>query len=267
MTGMVPRIAEVVGVERESPEVVTVDVAVDGYNYRAGQFNMLYVLGVGEAAISVSSDPEGDRICHTIRAVGNVTRHLCRAQIGDTLGLRGPFGTPWPEPKSDHIVLIAGGIGLAPLRPVMYGLLRHRRDNQRITLLYGARSPEELLFQSELAAWGGVSGIDVEITVDQASLGWTGRVGVVTSVIDGMVIHPTETMVLMCGPEVMMRFAVRALARKGVSTNQVFVSMERNMTCAVAVCGHCQFGPDFVCREGPVFRFDRIETRFSVSEL
>jgi NAD(P)H-flavin reductase len=238
--------------------------------FAPGQFNMVYMFGVGEVPISISSDPGvGDSLQHTTRAVGTVTRAMRKLKKGEVIGLRGPYGTPWPLAAAEgrDVVVVAGGLGLAPLRPALYQLLTHREKYKRLVLLYGARSPEEILFRSELERWRGKLDFSVHVTVDRATPSWRGNVGVVTTFIPRTPFDPSSAVALVCGPEVMMRFAVMELQRRGVAEDRTYVSMERNMKCAVGFCGHCQFGPTFICRDGPVYRFDRIATLFATPEV
>lgn len=247
----------------ETPAVQTYDLTFDdaaGYSFLPGQFNMLYVPGVGESAISVSSDPgDAAKLRHTVRAVGNVTRAMEKLRSGDKLGVRGPFGTAWPvaEFRGKDVILVAGGLGLAPLRPAIYHLIRHRAEYGRVTLLYGARSPIDLLYETEYEAWR-VGGIDVQPVVNNAPASWQGAVGFVTAPLATVPLDPANTGVFTCGPDVMMRFVADGAVNRGVPASRVFVSLERNMNCAVGLCGHCQFGPAFVCKDGPVFPFDRV---------
>lgn len=235
-----------------------------------GQFNMLYAFGNGESAISHSGDaarPDG-RIVHTIRRVGNVTSALARLREGDTIGVRGPFGTAWPmeEIRGRDLVFVAGGIGLAPLRPAIYHALNHREDYGRIVILAGARNPDEVLYADELHAWGRLDGVEVRLTVDRATDAWTRNVGVVTRLIPRAGFSPTNAAALVCGPEIMMRYTVAELRKRGVAHERILVTMERNMKCAVAFCGHCQLGPEFICKDGPVYPFDRIRFWFEQRE-
>lgn len=259
----------------ETSDVRTCHLAFDdsaaaaAYTYQAGQFNMLYVPGVGEAAISISGDPGNPQtIPHTIRATGNVTDALTQLQPGDALGLRGPFGSAWPVDQcvGRDVILVAGGIGLAPLRPVIYQLLSHRQKYGAIWLLYGARTAEARLYTSQLSEWQ--SAIDIQQTVDRDSPGWHGHVGVVTSLLQRLVLpRPCETVLMTCGPEVMMSYTIRAAVAQGVPEKHVWVSLERNMNCAVGFCGRCQLGPEFLCRDGAVFRYDRIAPFLQVEAL
>jgi NAD(P)H-flavin reductase len=239
------------------------------YSFAPGQFNMLYVPGIGEAAISISSDPEAAGfIDHTVRFVGNVTGAIRSLHVGDTLGLRGPFGRPWPLDafRGSDVIIAAGGIGLPPLRPVLHRLIRDREAFGRVVLLYGARQPGELLFTHTYDEWK-AHDIEIEVTVDRADSTWQGQVGVVPMLFYHLRLDPSRTVVFSCGPEIMMRFVVfEALARK-VAAERIFLSMERNMRCGQGSCGHCQIGPLFVCQDGPVFSYAELERFFSVEDF
>ncbi|MGA9193442.1 MAG: FAD/NAD(P)-binding protein [Anaerolineales bacterium] len=272
---MAPHPVRIEAIEHETENVATYRLAfIDpeigrAYRFQPGQFNMLYVPGVGEAAISISSDPEDHAgVDHTIRFVGNVTGAIRKMAVGDVLGMRGPFGHPWPldaYPGSD-VVIAAGGIGLPPLRPVIHQLILHRENFGRIVVLYGARSPDELLFTEAFEGWKAY-GIEVEVTVDRADASWHGQVGVVPMLFYRLRLNPANTVVFSCGPEIMMRFVVfEALARK-VPADRIFLSMERNMRCGQGACGHCQIGPYFVCQDGPVLSYARLEPFFSVEDF
>jgi len=266
-----PRPFRVAARRRETRDTFTLDLEpADGgpaIAFRPGQFNMVWTFGVGEVPLSISGDP--GRIAplrHTVRAVGTVTRALARLRAGDAVGVRGPFGSPWPtaELAGQDVVLVAGGIGLAPLRPVIEHLLAGRARFGRIVLAYGARSPADLLFRRDLARWGRAA--EVLVTVDRAAPSWRGDVGVVTAALRRASFDPASAVALTCGPEIMMRFAAKELLRRGMAPERVWLSMERNMKCGVGSCGHCQYGPDFVCRDGPVFRYDRVAGRLGVRE-
>lgn len=238
-------------------------MADDGaLRFQPGQFNMLYAFGIGESAISVSGDPAaGDgTLVHTIREAGLVTQALGRLQPGDQLGLRGPFGSAWPLETmlGRDLVFVAGGLGLAPLRPAIYAALAQRERFGRIVVLIGARTPEDVLYLDELDAWDALPGVECRVTVDSAPLGWTRQVGVVTKLVANAGFDPANACALICGPEIMMRYSAAALRQRGVADDRVFITIERNMKCAVALCGHCQLGPEFLCKDGPVFRYDRM---------
>jgi NAD(P)H-flavin reductase len=270
---MLPRVARVRRRRRDGPNVWTLDLEPEqneGVRCEPGQFNMLTAFGVGEVPISLSGDPaKSARLVHTIRAVGPVSAALARLGPGDCVGIRGPFGTGWPisEAAGRDVVIVAGGLGLAPLRPALYRLLAERSRYRKITLLYGTRSPEEILFRRELEIWRQRLDIDIEVTVDHAGSAWQGHVGVVTTLIPRAAFDPLHALALVCGPEVMMRFAVAALRDIGIPEQALYLSMERNMKCAIGLCGHCQFGPVFVCRDGPVFRCDRLRGLLATKEI
>lgn len=269
---MVPRAWRVRRARREAKDIVTLELAPakgEPPHFAPGQFNMLYAFGVGEAPISMSGDPADEtHLVHTVRAVGAVSAMLAKLKPGAALGVRGPFGTAWPVELAagNDVVIVAGGLGLAPLRPAIYRLLAERARYGRIVLLYGARSPADILYRQELQRWRRRLDIEIEVTVDHATGDWRGNVGVVPPLIARASFDPQSAVAMVCGPEVMMRFATAALRDAGVPANRIYVSMERNMKCAIGLCGHCQFGPSFICRDGPVMPFDRIAPIFSVRE-
>lgn len=271
---MRPAPCRVLRASRETHNTFSVVLAppagADRFAFLPGQYNMLYAPGVGEVPISISGRPDRPReIVHTIREVGPVTRTLGKLRRGDLVGVRGPFGTSWPVDGADgcDVVFVAGGIGLAPLRPAIYHVLAHRERYGRITLLFGTRSPHDLLFRNEVEAWRGRLDVDVEVTVDRADPGWRGSVGVVTRFIGHAAFDAGRTRAFVCGPEIMMVFAVRELLRRGVAPSALHVSLERNMKCAIGLCGHCQMGAVFVCRDGAVFPWDRVEALLAVREI
>ncbi len=270
---MVPSRARVLRRRRELADTWTLEIEPedDGLlRFGPGQFNMLYVVGVGEVAISVSGDPGApEHLIHTIRDVGKVSRALTRLRPGASLGVRGPFGSEWPvEAAVGHDVLVvAGGLGLAPLRPAIYRLLAERKRFGRIALLYGTRSPADILYPRELEHWRGRLDVQLEVTVDAAGEDWHGHVGVVTHLIPRASFDPEHTVAFVCGPEIMMRFAALGLHDAGVRDEAIHLSMERNMKCALGHCGRCQFGPMLVCRDGPVVSYDRIGHLLTVKEL
>lgn len=237
--------------------------------FRPGQFNMLYAFGVGEAAISISGDPEtAGELVHTVQALGASSRALFAAREGTVVGVRGPYGSGWPLEAAvgKDVVLAAGGLGLPPLRPALYRLLAERDRFGRIEVVYGARTPKHLVFYDELQRWRARGDLRFQVTVDAAGRDWYGDVGVVTTRLPDARFEPAKTVAFVCGPEVMMRFTVQALLARGVAPEAIYLSMERNMKCAVGLCGHCQFGPEFVCRDGPVFSYRRIAPYLSVRE-
>ncbi len=263
---MVPTPYEVQRVRRETADTFTLELVpangCDVPSFAPGQFNMLYVFGVGEVPISISGDP-GQRVplVHTTRAVGTVTNAMRKLKRGDVIGVRGPFGSHWPVEAAagKDIVIVAGGIGLPPLRPAMYHVLSHRQKYGRVVLLYGARTPSDILFRRELEQWRAQLDLEVFVTVDRATESWHGSVGVVTRLIPRAAFDPHDAVAMIVGPEVMMRFTTLELQKRGVAAEDIYVSLERNMKCGIGLCGHCQYGGSFVCKDGPVFRYDCVQ--------
>jgi len=265
---MVPRPFRVERKRRETYDTWTLSLApVQGEQpvVAPGQFTMLYAFGVGEVPISVSCAP----LLQTIRAVGPVTRAICAARPGTVIGVRGPFGTHWPvaEAKGKDLLIVAGGVGLPPVRPALYYALEHRADYGRVLLLYGARTPADIVFRREIEQWRSRMDLEVDVTVDVASGDWRGKVGVVTTLIPRAGIDPDDTVAFVVGPEIMMRFTARSLIDVGLEPEQIWISMERSMRCGVALCGHCQFGPSLICRDGAVYPYPAIEPYLGVREL
>jgi NAD(P)H-flavin reductase len=272
---LLPHWTEVVKIVPESEGVTTlqlkfIDSEVQNrYHFEPGQFNMLYIPGYGEAAISMSSDLEtaNGLLVHTIRHVGNVSRAASRLKVGDVVGIRGPFGTSWPLDAIEgmDVVIACGGIGLPPLRGAIYRIIRNRARYGKVTLLYGARTPKDLMYPAEYETWQKAD-ISMEVTVDRGDDDWKGRVGVVPMWFYHFRVDPHKTAVLTFGPEIMMRFVIyEALARR-VPQEQIYISLERNMKCGQGACGHCQQGPYFICKDGPVFPFSALEKIFNVEE-
>ena len=267
--------ARIQSIKQEAPGIATYDLAFDdsamaqSYRFKPGQFNMLYLPGFGESAISISSDPSNrDSLSHTVRAVGNVTEALTRHQPDDQIALRGPFGSGWPlqECQGHDVVIACGGLGLPPLRPAIYEIVKNRDDYGQVYLLYGARAPADLLFVEEFQDWQD-AGIQVEVTVDLGDDDWSGQIGVVPALFYRLRLDAENTRVLTCGPEIMMRFVIfEALARQ-IGPKHIYLSMERNMQCAIGLCGHCQLGPAFVCKDGPVFTYEQLEPYLQLEDL
>ena len=273
---MLPRPFRIEKVTHETADTFTFELSqqqTDGdgrFDFACGQFNMLYTFGTGEIPVSISGDPaKPQRLVHTIRAVGSVTRAMKKLKKGDTLGVRGPFGSAWPvqQAEGNDVIIIAGGIGLAPLRPAICSILQNREKYGHVALLYGARTPQDILFEKELREWRGRFDMQVMITVDHAVGTWKGNIGVVPDLIKRVKIDPDNTIAMVCGPEIMMRFCVIGLHNRGMEHDTIFVSMERNMKCGIGLCGHCQYGPEFICKDGPVFPFSKIRTLFDIYEL
>ncbi len=272
---MIPRPAVIREIRPEAYGISTFSVEFlhqqdrEAFSFSPGQFNMIYLPSYGESAISISSDPATpQRIDHTIRFAGSVTRALARLEPGDMIGLRGPFGSSWPVTKATErdLLIVAGGIGLAPLRPVLYTVMQNRGSFRRVILLYGARTPADLLYSDELEEWK-THEIEVHVTVDRADETWKGHVGVVPLLFYRIRLEEKNTVVMTCGPEVMMRFVIYESIARRIDREDIWVSLERNMKCGIGFCGHCQFGPQFICREGPVLAFPRIEPFFLKEEF
>ncbi len=269
---MAPAPFEVRAKRRETADTWTLELRPPGGDalaFAPGQFTMLSAGGCGEVPISISGDPDSPgRLVQTVRRVGDATAAICDAEPGQALSVRGPFGTSWPvqEAEGGDVVIAAGGLGLPPLRPAILRMLAHRERYGRLILLYGGRAPDQLMFAGELSSWAR-EGLEVLVTVDSAGPEWLGHVGVVTRLVRRAAIDPARTVALTCGPEIMIRFLVAALAGEGLPDERMYVSLERNMQCGIGHCGHCQLGPLLICRDGPVVRFDRVAPWLAVREL
>lgn len=266
---MLPRPFRVQRVRKETQDTFTLELeAASGdadYPFAAGQFNMLYIYGVGEVPISISGDPtKPHRLIHTTRAVGVVTSAMRQLKRGDMIAVRGPFGNSWPvvEAQGKDVIIVAGGLGLAPVRPALYHVLAYREKYNNVVLLYGTRTPLDILYRREIEGWRSRFDVDVHVTVDRAIHPWRGNVGVVTRIISKAPFDHLNAVAMICGPEVMIRFTVLELEKRGVAPESIFISMERNMKCAIGFCGHCQWGPNFICKDGPVFSYAEIKPFF-----
>lgn len=269
-----PRPYRIVGRTKETADTATLaltPIAPEPATFEAGQFNMLYAFGVGEVAISISGDPTvpSAPTLHTIRSVGAVTRALFEARPGATVGVRGPFGTGWDvtSARGGDVVFVAGGIGLAPLRPAILQVLAERDRYSHVVVLVGGRSVDDVIYRRVLGSWRSRFDVDVEVTVDYAPAGWRGHVGVVSKLVARAPFDPPRTVAFLCGPEAMMRSSAVALIERGVVPSAIRVSLERNMKCGMGVCGRCQFGPLLICRDGPVVTYDRVAGLMELSEL
>ncbi len=265
-----PEKAAIEKIRRETVDTKTYTVRLLNEQRRAefsvepGQFIMVSLLGIGEAPFSLSSSPNSDGAFDTtIRAVGNITSTLDRLEVGAVIGVRGPYGRGWPieSARGKDVLIIAGGIGLPPLRPVITKIAEERRDYGRLEILYGARTPDQMIFPYEYDDWRKIKETRLELTVDSVppSTAWQHKVGVVTTLFSEMETSPENSLVMTCGPEIMMRFVVRGLLAKKFSPDQIYVSLERRMKCGIAQCGHCQIGPKYVCKDGPIFRLSEIQ--------
>jgi NAD(P)H-flavin reductase len=275
MMGVDPMLPQPFCVRRrrsETPDTFTLQIepakTSQTFRFAPGQFNMLYVFGVGEVPISICADPQSKSLMHTTRVVGPVTKAMGKLRRGDILGVRGPFGSSWPieQVAGRDVVVVAGGIGLAPLRGALHQLVRRRKKLGKLVLLYGVRTPEDTLYGRELELWRS-RGLQIYVTVDRAPSSWLGHVGVVTTLIPRAPFDPGNAVAMVCGPEVMMRYTVFELQKRGVPAANIFLSMERNMKCAIGFCGHCQFGPEFICKDGPIFCYNRIANWLGIREL
>ena len=270
---MLPRPFRVAARIEETHDTVTLEFEPadgDGIRFAPGQFTMLYLFGIGEVPISIAGGEEDGRtLVHTVRSVGAVTEAIWSLGEGEQVGIRGPYGVGWPieEAEGKDLIVAAGGIGLAPLRSVVQHVAAHRDRFGAVSLMYGTRSPTDMLYGDELHDWRTRFQVDVGVTVDRSDEGWQGNVGVVTSLLPGVNFDPANTIAMVCGPEVMMRVVARELLSRGVEPADVYISLERNMKCAIGFCGHCQFGPDFVCRDGPVVAYARVMERMRLAQL
>lgn len=267
---MLPVLATVAHRVQETADVVTLHLAGAGFDtHGPGQFAMLTALGVGEAAISMSGDPEAGAVLHTIKALGPVSTALSRLAPGQRLGIRGPFGAAWPMAAAEgrDLVLVASGIGLAPLRPALLHALRHRARFRRLVLLYGARTPREMLYAASFDGWRRIPGLEARVTLSRAGREWRGEVGHVTALLPCLGLDPAATVGLVCGPEPMIRATAEGFEALGVPEGAIHVSPERSMKCAVGLCGRCQLGPVLLCRDGPVFPWARVRALMRVREL
>ena len=270
---MLPHPAVVRAIRTEAYGISTfsleyVDTAAQA-GFSPGQFNMIHLPGFGEVAISICSDPNTPKVMdHTVRYAGSVTRAIGRLKIGETVGMRGPYGNPWPMELAEgkDLMLVSGGIGLAPLRPVILEAIHRRSSFGRVLLLYGGRTPQDLLYTSEFEKWQD-SGIEVNVSVDRADETWKGQVGVIPMAFYRIRLDHRNTLVFSCGPEIMMRFVIYEAMARRIPKDAIYVSMERNMKCAIGLCGHCQLGPVFICKQGPVFKFSAIEPFFGREEF
>jgi NAD(P)H-flavin reductase len=270
---LVPRPFRVTDSRRDTYDTVTLELeALDGRElaFAPGQFTMLGSFGVGEVPISISGHPDRpDRLVHTVRDVGGVTRAICAAEPGDVLGVRGPYGEGWgvSDAAGGDVVIVAGGIGLAPLRPTVLEVAAARERFGAVHVLYGARTADDVLFGADLATWASEADIHVSVTVDRAPTSWVGRVGLVTELIPSARFDPARTLAFVCGPELMMRYVAGELVDVGVPVERIRLSMERNMRCGVGLCGHCQLREFLVCVDGPVFSLAEMLPVMGVREL
>jgi NAD(P)H-flavin reductase len=269
-----PMEAEVIACSHETPSIFTLHISFVErhrhhlYAFHPGQFNMVYLYGVGEVAISIVSDPEENHIIsHTIRALGRVTKALQKLQVGDRIGIRGPFGRGWPLHKvqGKDIVIVTGGLGCAPTVSIINYILARRSQYGNMKILQGVKHSDDFIFRKQYDKWQQSPHTEIHIAADQAGPKWPWNVGYVTDMIQTLDLQPENTIAMMCGPEMMMHTAINALAKKGVSLHDIYLSMERNMECGIGQCGHCQYGGLFVCKDGPIFAYPEIKALFNVA--
>jgi NAD(P)H-flavin reductase len=262
-----PMAAEVVDNIEEAPGINTLRLRLRDaqqradYRFAPGQFNMLYLANVGEVPISISSDPgDVEFIDHTIRAVGRVTEGMVRLKAGDIMGLRGPFGAGWPmeQAKGRNLLVITGGIGCAPTASVVQYAHARRDQYGKISVCHGVRKPDDLIYGERFANWCKAPDTVCMFASQEPAPGWSGRTGLVTQLLDDLAPEAIEGMAMMCGPEPMMRAVAEELLNRGRPIEDIYVSMERGMQCGLGHCGHCQYGPDFICKDGPVFPYARV---------
>lgn len=268
MNPYLPREAEVVERIEESPNTFSLHLRLtDGqpYSFEPGQFNMLYLHGVGEVPISIVADGAEDAgrnttLTHTIRALGRVTHGLAALQAGDHIGLRGPYGRGWPMRAAEgrDVVVVTGGLGCAPAVSIIHHILDRRERYGKLSILQGVKHTDDLIWRAQYDAWSALPDVQVLLAADVASPGWPGHVGLVTTLFEYLELAPQRSMAMLCGPEAMMRAAAEGLHARGLPAEAIFLSMERNMQCAVGHCGHCQIGGSFVCRDGPVFAWPEL---------
>ncbi len=271
---LLPHEAEVVAREQESSNIFSLrlrladDAVRKTFRYAPGQFNMLYLYGVGEIPVSIVNDAQqGEELIHTVRSLGRVTRGLAQLKVGDRVGVRGPYGRGWPmqAAQGKDVLVITGGLGCAPVVAVIYHVLRHRGDYGHLTIIQGVRHSDDLIWREQYDRWRAEPDTTVLLAADQAGPGWSWHVGLVTELFRDMEIDLQGTMAMLCGPEMMMRASAEQLCARGLPETALYLSMERNMQCAVAQCGHCQFGSRFVCRDGPVFVYPDIKPLLGVA--
>jgi NAD(P)H-flavin reductase len=262
-----PLEAEIIGKERESRTIVTLTLrltdadAASAFRFLPGQFNMLYVKGVGEIPISIASDPDTpEALSHTIRATGRVSTRLTELEPGDRIGLRGPFGRGWPLEQlgGRDLIIVTGGLGCAPVAPVISYITDRRQDFGRLAILHGVKHCSDLIWGECYSEWAAQDDTQVLLSADRCDLSWSGTTGPVTQLFDQLEIPPSEAAAMICGPEPMQHACAEWLLANDMPAGDIWLSLERNMRCAVGLCGHCQFGEHFICRDGPVFRYDVI---------
>jgi sulfhydrogenase subunit gamma (sulfur reductase) len=268
-----PLEAEVVERVQESPTIFTLRLRFTdpeqhaAYSFAPGQFNMLYLYGVGEVPISIVSDPEDVHLFdHTIRAVGRVTRGLAQLEAGDRLGIRGPYGRGWPLELAENrdVMIVTGGLGCAPVVSVINYVMRRREQFRRLIIMQGVKHSEDLIWRNQYTHWSGLPETQVLVAADEGAALWPWHVGHVTDLFDRVEMDFSTAVAMMCGPEGMMQVAIEQLHARGMGEDNLFLSMERSMKCAMGLCGHCQRGGQFVCKDGPVFSYAQVKPLFRI---
>lgn len=276
MNPHLPHPAEIVEKIQEREEVYTYRIRFCeeeqklSYRFFPGQFNMLYAFGVGDVPMSIVSDPaDSSLLDHTIRIVGTVTQALGRLEKGDRVGLRGPFGSAWPleEAQGQDVIIVTGGLGCAPTLGALHYMFRRRDAYGTIKIIHGVKAPQDLIYQQRFREWGQAPDTEVYLTTDKPARQWKHKIGLVTHLLAEVQFNPDRSIVMMCGPEIMMRFTIKEFLSRGLNADRIYLALERNMKCAVGFCGHCQFGPHFICKDGPILRYDRIQEIFNIKEI
>jgi NAD(P)H-flavin reductase len=272
----VPQSAKIIDRIQESPTIFTLRLELQSqlqrehYGFAPGQFNMVYLYGVGEVPISIVSDPVDDSIIdHTIRAVGRVTRGISALAVGEYVGIRGPFGRGWPleQAEGKDVLIVTGGLGCAPVVSVINYILRRREQFGRMIIVQGVKHADDLIWRERYEQWMTMKDVEVHMAADVGAKHWPWHVGRVTELCDVINIEPDKTLAMMCGPEPMILASIDCLLHHGLPEQAVWLSMERNMHCGLGQCGHCQLGDQFLCRQGPVFNYPRIKSLLSVKHL
>lgn len=263
-----PYAARIKSRSQESADIFTLTLEFcdaeqrQAFQFLPGQFNMLYLFGVGEVAISIVSDPKHPHLLsHTIRRVGRVTQGLSLLKVGESVGIRGPFGRGWPlrQAKGKNVLIMTGGLGCAPSVSMINYIMNRRHEFKRLTILQGVKHSDDLIFRKQYEAWQTHPDTQVLLAADMSTPNWPGHTGLITELLNKIDLPTDDTICLMCGPEAMFIAAIKRLLKMGLSAERIFLSLERNMECAVGHCGHCQFGAKFICKDGPVFACSEIQ--------
>jgi len=273
MSSRLPFEAEIIERIQESPNLFTLrlrftDPSVHkAYQFEPGQFNMLYLFGVGEVPISIVSDPMDEHIYdHTIRAVGRVTNGLSILKQGDRIGIRGPYGRGWPLEQAEQkdIVIVTGGLGCAPTVSVINYIMKRRERFGMVNIVQGVKHSSDFIWRDRYDQWRSAPHTNVLLAADAGDAIWPWHIGPVTGLFNHLEFNPENVIVMMCGPEGMMRVVIQYMLEQGLSERDLWLSMERNMLCAVGHCGHCQYGGKFICKDGPVFCYEQVKDLFGV---